>query len=173
MTHVYNVLFLCSGNSARSIMAESLLTHWGKSRFRAYSAGSAPRGHVHPLTIEMLQSAKLPTTGLRSKDWHEFLDHGAPVMDFIFTVCDRVATAPSPTWPGTPMTAHWGVLDPLASEGTDAENRRAFRAAFGALETRIKIFVSLPVDKLDGLTLKRKMDEIGRTRPDAPTLSAS
>ncbi|HTY66801.1 MAG TPA: arsenate reductase ArsC [Alphaproteobacteria bacterium] len=173
MTRVYNVLFLCSGNSARSIMAESLLTHWGKGRFRAFSAGSAPRGSVHPMTIEMLQSAKLPTAGLHSKDWHEFTDHGAPVMDFVFTVCDQVAAEPCPAWPGAPMTAHWGVHDPLATEGSEAERRRAFYAAFRALETRIKLFVSLPVDKLDGLALKRKMDEIGRARADAPAASAS
>jgi arsenate reductase len=173
MTRVYNVLFLCSGNSARSIMAESLLTHWGKGRFRAFSAGSAAKGNVHPLTVEMLQSAKLPTTGLRSKDWHEFVDHGAPVMDFVFTVCDETAAQPSPAWPGTPMTADWGVDDPLAVSGSEAERSRAFYRAFRSLETRIKLFVSLPVEKLDGLALKRKMDEIGRARADAPSASAS
>jgi arsenate reductase len=173
MTRVYNVLFLCSGNSARSIMAESLLMHWGKGRFRAFSAGSAPRGIVHPMTIEMLQSAKLPTAGLHSKDWHEFTDYGAPVMDFVFTVCDQVAAQPSPAWPGAPMTADWGVHDPLATDGLEAERRRAFYAAFRALETRIKLFVSLPVEKLDGLALKRKMDEIGRARADASAASAS
>ena len=173
MPRVYNVLFLCSGNSARSIMAESLLTHWGKGRFRAFSAGSAPKGSVHPMTIEMLQSAKLPTAGLRSKSWTEFTDHGAPVMDFIFTVCDQVAGEPCPTWPGSPMTAHWGLHDPLAVEGSEAARRRAFYSAFRALETRIKLFVSLPVEKLDVLALKRKMDEIGRTRADAPQASAS
>lgn len=173
MTRVYNVLFLCTGNSARSIIAESLLTHWGKGRFRAFSAGSAPKGEVHPLAIEILHSAKLPTAGLHSKSWDDFSDPGAPVMDFVFTVCDETAGKPCPAWPGTPMTAHWGVLDPVAVEGSEAERRRAFRSVFRALETRIKLFVSLPVDKLDGMALKRKMDEIGRTRPDASADRAS
>jgi len=173
MTRVYNVLFLCTGNSARSIIAESLLTHWGKGRFRAFSAGSAPKEGVHPLALEMLQSAKLPTAGLHSKSWVEFTSSVAPVMDFVFTVCDETAGKPCPVWPGTPMMAHWGVLDPVAVEGTEEERRRAFRSVFRALETRIKLFVSLPVEKLDGLALKRKMDEIGRTRPDASTDRAS
>jgi arsenate reductase len=172
MSRVYNVLFLCSGNSARSIIAESLLTHWGKGRFRAFSAGSHPKGSVHQMTIEILHSAKLPTAGLRSKSWDEFAAHDAPTMDFIFTVCDQVAAERGPKWPGTPMTAHWGVVDPLAAEG-EAERGRAFRSAFRSLETRIKLFVSLPVDKLDGMALKRKMDEIGHVRADAPAANAS
>ncbi len=173
MTRPYNVLFLCTGNSARSILAESLLAHWGKGGFRAFSAGSFPKGAVHPLAIELLQAAKLPTAGLRSKSWDEFAAPGAPVMDFVFTVCDQAAGEQCPVWPGTPVVAHWGVPDPAAAEGTERERLAAFRAAFQALETRIKLFVSLPVDKLDSLSLKRKMDEIGRARMDAPTDRAS
>ena len=173
MTRVYNVLFLCTGNSARSILAESLLTHWGKGHFRAYSAGSFPKGAVHPLALEFLEAAKLPTAGLRSKSWDEFAAAGVPVMDFIFTVCDQAAGEVCPVWPGTPVVAHWGVPDPAAVEGSEAERRAAFRAAFRALETRIKLFVSLPVDKLDRLAITRKVEEIGRTRADAPTDRAS
>ncbi len=173
MTRPYNVLFLCTGNSARSILAESLLAHWGKGSFRAFSAGSFPKGAVHPLAIEVLPAAKLPTAGLRSKSWDEFAAPGAPVMDFVFTVCDQAAGEPCPVWPGTPVVAHWGVPDPAAAEGTERERLAAFRAAFQALETRIKLFVSLPVDKLDRMTLKRKADEIGRIGGDAAADQAS
>lgn len=161
---VYNVLFLCTGNSARSILAEVLIEHWGKGRFNGYSAGSFPKGAVHPLALEELERHHLPTSGLRSKSWNEFARRGAPVMDFVFTVCDQVANGACPVWPGNPVTAHWGVPDPAAIEGTEAERRRAFRDAYLMLENRIKIFVALPFDKLDRLAIKRQIDEIGRLR---------
>ena len=159
---IYNVLFLCTGNSARSILAEALIDHWGSGRFKGYSAGSFPTGDVHPLALEILEKRHLPTAGLRSKSWHEFARPGAPVMDFVFTVCDQAAGEVCPVWPGNPVTAHWGVPDPAAVEGTEAERRRAFRDAHLALETRIKLFVALPFDKLDRLAIKRNVDEIGR-----------
>jgi protein-tyrosine-phosphatase len=161
---VYNVLFLCTGNSARSIMAEVLTEHWGKGRFKAYSAGSFPKGRVHPLALAELERHHLPTAGLRSKSWNEFARPDAPVMDFVFTVCDQAAGEVCPVWPGNPLTAHWGVPDPAAVDGSDAERRRAFRDAYLALENRIKIFVALPIDKLDRLAIKRQVDEIGRLR---------
>jgi arsenate reductase (thioredoxin) len=161
---VYNVLFLCTGNSARSILAEVLIEHWGKGRFTGYSAGSFPRGAVHPLALEELERHHLPTIGLRSKSWNEFSRSGAPVMDFVFTVCDQAANEACPVWPGNPVTAHWGVPDPAAVDGAEAEQRKAFRAAYLALENRIKIFVALPIDKLDRLAIKRQVDEIGRLR---------
>ncbi len=159
---VYNVLFLCTGNSARSILAEALLDHWGKGRFRAFSAGSFPKGAVHPLALEQLRSAGLSATGFRSKSWSEFALPGAPAMDFVFTVCDQAAAEVCPIWPGQPMTAHWGVPDPAAVEGSEALRRRAFRDAFRALEARIKLFASLRIEALDRLSLKRQVDEIGR-----------
>jgi len=159
---VYNVLFLCTGNSARSILAEALLSHLGKGRFGAYSAGSFPRGSVHPLTLDLLEWLRLPTTGLRSKSWNEFAGRDAPVMDFVFTVCDQAAGEICPVWPGNPITAHWGVPDPAAAEGTEDARRRAFRTACQQLEARIRLFVALPIDKLDRLALKRRADEIGR-----------
>jgi arsenate reductase len=158
----YNVLFLCTGNSARSILAEVLLKHWGKGRFRGFSAGSFPKGAVHPLALELLDRLSLPVQGLRSKSWDEFALPGAPVMDFVFTVCDQAAGEVCPIWPGNPVTAHWGVPDPAAATGSEEERRAAFRAAHRALEQRIKLFVSLSVDKLDRLALKRRLDEIGR-----------
>jgi arsenate reductase (thioredoxin) len=158
----YNVLFLCTGNSARSILAEALIEHWGRGRFRSFSAGSFSRGSVHPFAIELLDKLHLPTTGLRSKSWHEFARPGAPVMDFVFTVCDQAAGEMCPFWPGNPITAHWGVPDPAAVEGTDEQCRRAFRDAQLALESRIKLFVALPIDKLDRMAAKREVDEIGR-----------
>jgi len=162
----YNVLFLCTGNSARSILAESLLNHWGHGRFRAYSAGSFPKGQVHPLSIELLTEIKLPTEGLRSKSWDEFATAGAPPIDFIFTVCDNAAGEVCPIWPGQPMSAHWGVEDPAAVEGTDEEKRAAFRKALLELESRIKLFINLPVATLDKMTLQRHIEAIGRTLPD-------
>jgi arsenate reductase len=158
-----NVLFLCTGNSARSILAEVLIEHWGKGRFHGFSAGSFPRGSVHPVAFDLLESLGLPTGGLRSKSWDEFARPGAPVMDFVFTVCDQAAGETCPVWPGNPVTAHWGVPDPAAVEGTDRERRAAFRTACLALESRIKLFVALPVDKLDRLSLQRRAREIGRT----------
>jgi arsenate reductase (thioredoxin) len=158
----YNALFLCTGNSARSILAEALIEHWGRGRFNGYSAGSSPRGVVHPLALKELESHQLPTHGLRSKSWDEFARPGAPVMDFIFTVCDQAAGEVCPAWPGNPMTAHWGMPDPAAVTGTEAEQRKAFRDAYLALESRIKLFVALPFDKLDRMAIERNLDDIGR-----------
>jgi protein-tyrosine-phosphatase len=162
----YNVLFLCTGNSARSILAESLLNHWGKGRFRGYSAGSFPKGQVHPISIALLKQVNLPTEGLRSKSWDEFATPGAPPLDFIFTVCDNAAGEVCPVWPGTPMTAHWGIEDPAAIEGTDAEKWAAFRKALLELENRIKVFIHLPVATLDKIALQRRIEAIGKTLPD-------
>jgi len=161
---IYNVLFLCTGNSARSIMAEALLEHWGKGRFKAYSAGSFPKGAVHPLALDLLEKVHLETSGLRSKSWDEFARPAAPEMDFVFTVCDQAAAEVCPVWPGKPVTAHWGVPDPASVEGTQADKNRAFRYAFQALETRIKLFTSLKLEALDRLAIKREVDEIGRLR---------
>ena len=158
---IYNALFLCTGNSARSIMAERLLQHWGKGRFRAFSAGSFPTGKVNPLAIATLQWLNIDTENLRSKSWDEFAAPGAPAMDFIFTVCDQAAGEICPVWPGHPVTAHWGVPDPAAIQGTEAERTRAFREAARLLDTRIKLFTSLGLDKLDRLVLKKMLDEIG------------
>ncbi len=158
----YNVLFLCTGNSARSILAEVLVEHWSKGRFRGFSAGSFPKGVVHPLAHELLDRLHLRTTGLRSKSWNEFARPGAPVMDFVFTVCDQAAGEVCPIWPGNPITAHWGVPDPAAIEGTEARRVQAFRDAYRELENRIKLFVALPVDKLDWVAIKRRVDDIGR-----------
>ncbi len=161
---VYNVLFLCTGNSARSILAESLLTRWGKGRFRAYSAGSFPKGEVHPMAIDLLRTLELSTAGLRSKSWDEFAAPGAPEMDFIVTVCDQAAGELCPIWPGKPVTAHWGVADPAAATGSEQDKRQAFRAAFRVLENRITLFVSLRVEALDRLGLKSKLAEIGHAQ---------
>ena len=158
----YNVLFLCTGNSARSVLAEALLNHWGRGRFRAYSAGSFPKGAVHPMALEQIAAAGLPTEGFRSKSWNEFARAPAPAMDFVFTVCDQAAAEVCPVWPGQPMTAHWGVPDPAAVEGGEAMRRKAFRDAFRALEARIKLFASLRLEALDRLSLKRQVEEIGR-----------
>lgn len=160
----YNVLFLCTGNSARSILAESLLNHWGQGKFVAYSAGSFPRGAVHPMALELLRRLKLPTEGLRSKSWDEFAKPGAPHMDFVFTVCDNAAEEVCPVWPGQPVTAHWGVEDPAAVEGDDAEKLAVFRQVFKELENRIKLFASLPFASLDHLKLQQELDAIGTTR---------
>ena len=157
-----NVLFLCTGNSARSILAEAYLNAMGKGRFRAYSAGSKPGGRVNALALELLEKSRIDTSGLRSKSWDEFARTGAPKMDFVFTVCDSAAAEPCPYWPGQPMTAHWGVPDPAAVQGSDDEKRRAFRQAFSALSARINLFVNLPIDKLDRLAIKRGLDDIGK-----------
>jgi arsenate reductase len=161
MSEPYNVLFLCTGNSARSILAEALINHWGKGRFRGFSAGSHPKGEVNPLALDVLKKHHLPTTGLRSKSWDEFATPDAPPLHFVFTVCDRAAKETCPFWPGQPMTAHWGVEDPAAVEGSDETKRRAFAKAFRELDARIKIFTSLRVDMLDRMSLQRELDAIG------------
>lgn len=158
----YNVLFLCTGNSARSIMAESLMNHHGRGRFRAFSAGSHPRGAVHPIALQLLAQLKLPTDGLRSKSWDEFARPGAPTLDFVFTVCDNAAGEACPLWPGQPMTAHWGVPDPPAAGRSERERWLAFREALRQLENRVKLFASLPLASIDRLSLQRRVDEIGR-----------
>jgi protein-tyrosine-phosphatase len=157
-----NVLFLCTGNSARSILAEAYLNTAGKGRFKAYSAGSKPGGRVNPFALELLRTTRIDTEGLRSKSWDEFAKPGAPGMDFVFTVCDNAAAEEWPYWPGQPMTAHWGVPDPAAAEGSDEEKRRAFHEAFRALSTRINLFLSLPMAKLDRLALQKRLHDIGK-----------
>jgi arsenate reductase (thioredoxin) len=157
----YNVLFLCTGNSARSIMAEVILNHKGAGKFKAYSAGSHPRGEVHPAALALLQQARLSTHGLRSKGWEEFSQRGAPRLDFVFTVCDNAAKELCPVWPGQPMSAHWGVPDPAAVTGNEEQITRAFRDAFVMLERRISLFISLPLKSLDSLAIKREIDRIG------------
>lgn len=164
---VYNVLFLCTGNSARSILAESLLNHWGKGRFRGYSAGSFPTGRVNPLAVEFLSHMKIPAEGARSKSWDEFAVAGGVEFDVIITVCDQAAGEVCPIWPGQPITAHWGVEDPAAATGTDAQKMLAFRDAFRALEHRIRIFVELPLASLDRLRIRRELDRIGTQSPAA------
>lgn len=159
----YNVLFLCTGNSARSILAESLLNHWGQGRFRAFSAGSFPKGKVHPVAIELLRWTNLPTEGLRSKSWDEFAAPDAPPIDFIITVCDNAAGEVCPIWPGKPMTAHWGVADPAAVEG-EAEQGAAFRVTLAELEARIKLFVNVPIESLERMALQHAIDSIGHTK---------
>jgi arsenate reductase len=166
---IYNVLFLCTGNSARSILAEALLNHWGAGKFRAFSAGSFPKGQVHPLALELLHRMNLPAEGFRSKSWDEFAAPGAPPIDFIFTVCDNAAGEVCPVWPGTPMTAHWGIADPAAVEGADAAKALAFRKALKELEARIKLFTSLSIDSLDGVTLQAKLRAIGQSNPASGT----
>ena len=158
-----NVLFLCTGNSARSILAESLLRHLGEGRFNAFSAGSVPKGQVHPLALKLLAEQGLSTDGLRSKSWDEFARPGAPVMDFVFTVCDQAAGEVCPVWPGQPITAHWGIPDPAAvtDDGTETA-MLAFRDAFRMLERRISLFLALPIAALDRMALQREVDAIGR-----------
>ena len=153
----FNVLFLCTGNSARSIMAEALLNHLGKGRFRAFSAGSFPAGRVNPFAIEMLHTIGYPTDGLRSKSWDEFAAPDAPHMDFVFTVCDNAAGEVCPVWPGRPVSAHWGFADPAAVQGSDAEKRAAFHRVFHEIRNRLQLFVSLPVEKLDRAALQHEV----------------
>ena len=160
----YNVLFLCTGNSARSVIAETILNRLGKGRFRAYSAGSYPKGEVHPLAIDLLKSLGMPTDGLRSKSRDEFGAPGAPQMDFVFTVCDDAAGEVCPIWPGNPVTAHWGVPDPAAVEGDEATRRNAFREAYSRLDRRIRLFTRLRVGDLDRVSIKKSVDDIGRER---------
>ena len=164
---IFNVLFLCTGNSARSILAEAYLNSASRGRFRAHSAGSKPGGHVNPFAIELLEKSRIDTTGLRSKSWDEFAQPGAPKMDFVFTVCDSAAAEPCPYWPGQPTTAHWGVPDPAAVVGSDEEKRKAFRNAMRVLSTRINLLLNLPVEKLDRLALSKKLDEIGAAGREA------
>lgn len=159
---IFNVLFLCTGNSARSIFGECLIERWGKGRFCGFSAGSHPKGEVHPRALYELQHNNYVTDGLRSKDWDEFTRPDAPHMDFVFTVCDKAAAEVCPVWPGQPMTAHWGVADPVAVEGDELTRKRAFVTAFRELQNRISIFVNLRFDQLDQLRLQEKLDEIGR-----------
>jgi arsenate reductase len=161
---VYNVLFLCSGNSARSILAEAILNRRGKGQFKAFSAGSHPKGVVHPLALALLERKGLSTEGLRSKAWDEFAKPGAPKLNFVFTVCDNAAGEVCPIWPGQPMTAHWGQPDPAAVEGTDLDKTNAFREAFRMLERRIEMFTSLPIASLDQLSLGNKVREIGKSQ---------
>ena len=160
----YNVLFLCTGNSARSIIAEAILNKVGAGKFRAWSAGSEPKGRVHPETIRLLRSLGYDTAGFRSKSWDEFTAAGAPEFDFVFTVCDNAAAEACPVWPGQPMTAHWGVPDPAAAQGTPAEVALAFKDGYRMLHQRIGIFTSLPLRALDELSLQKKLDEIGRMK---------
>lgn len=158
----YNVLILCTGNSARSILGEALINHWGRGKFVGYSAGSQPKGQVHPIALELLRHMKMPTEGMRSKSWEEFARPGAPTLDFVFTVCDNAAGEACPIWPGQPMTAHWGVDDPAAVEGPDTVKWLAFRRAFNELENRIKIFTSLPIRSLEKAKLQERLREIGK-----------
>jgi protein-tyrosine-phosphatase len=157
----FNVLFLCTGNSARSIMAESILNFVGRPKFKAYSAGSHPAGSVNPFALAIIEKNRLSTAGLRSKDWNEFSRPGAPFMHFVFTVCDQAAEV-CPVWPGQPMTAHWGIQDPAAVQGSDEDKRRAFLKAYTELHRRISLFINLPFDTLSKLGLKEKLDQIGR-----------
>ena len=160
----FNVLFLCTGNSARSIMAEALLNFWGRGRFQAFSAGSHPKGEVHPLALDVLNRNRVPSERARSKSWDEFAAPGAPPLDFVFTVCDNAAHEVCPVWPGQPMTAHWGIHDPAAVEGTDDEKLRAFNRAFRELDARLKLFTSLRLEMLDRMALKRQLDAIGESQ---------
>jgi arsenate reductase len=159
----YNVLFICTGNSARSILAEAILAREGRGKFRAFSAGSHPKGAVHPYALDLLKRANHPIDGLRSKSWDEFAKPGAPPLDFAFTVCDNAAGEVCPIWPGQPMSAHWGLPDPAAAEGTEAERRLAFAETYRMLANRIGIFVNLPIASLDRLSLQKRLDSIGKT----------
>lgn len=159
---IYNVLFLCTGNSARSVLAESILSKLGAGRFRAFSAGSQPKGTVNPVALKTLESLGYPTEGLRSKSWNEFASPDAPVMDFVFTVCDNAAGEACPVWPGQPMTAHWGIEDPAAVNGTEIEKEAAFAEAFRYLRNRISVFAALPLRSLDSVALGARLREIGQ-----------
>ncbi|MFP3565637.1 arsenate reductase ArsC [Paraburkholderia sp. SIMBA_030] len=160
---VYNVLFLCTGNSARSVLAEAQLNFLGGGRFKAYSAGSHPKPEVNPFTLELLTRMKLPTEGLRTKSWDEFAAPDAPAMDFVFTVCDQAAAEQCPVWPGQPITAHWGVPDPAAVQGSDEDKRRAFKDAAASLRKRIELLKSLPMASLERLALQKEVTAIGKT----------
>ncbi|MFA5957041.1 arsenate reductase ArsC [Hyphomicrobium sp.] len=164
----FNVLFLCTGNSARSIMGEAILNRVGAGKFKGYSAGSMPKGQVHPLTINLLNRLNYDTTALRSKSWEEFSALGAPEMDFVFTVCDNAANEACPLWPGQPMTAHWGVPDPVEAEGDETQRALAFADTYRMLNNRIGIFTALPLKSLDELTLQKQLDAIGKSKAPAP-----
>ncbi len=164
-TKTYNILFLCTGNSARSIMAEVLMNHLARGRFHAFSAGSHPAGAVNPFALELLDHKGLPTANLRSKNWDEFAEPGAPKMDFVITVCDRAAGEVCPVWPGQPMTAHWGFEDPAAFQGPDGAKRKLFEKVFIEIARRIELLLALPLEKLDRLALEKKVREIGRAQP--------
>jgi arsenate reductase len=161
--HIFNVLFLCTGNSARSIMAEAIMNREGIGKFKGYSAGSQPKGHINPHTIELLKKLNHPTKDLRSKDWDEFAQPGAPKLNFVFTLCDDAANEVCPVWPGQPMTAHWGMPDPAAVEGNEAEKGLAFAETYRMLRNRISIFVNLPITSLDRRSLKKRLAEIGQS----------
>lgn len=163
----FNVLFLCTGNSARSIIAECIMNRVGLGTFTAFSAGSQPKGQVHPYAIDLLRNANFVTHGLRSKSWDEFAEPGAPQLDFMFTVCDNAANEVCPVWPGQPMTAHWGIPDPAAATGNEAEVRLAFSEAYRMLHDRISSFVNLPIRSLDKLSLQKRLDEIGKSLPES------
>jgi protein-tyrosine-phosphatase len=160
---IYNVFFLCTGNSARSIMAEVLLNHWGRGRYRAFSAGSHPRAEVHPITLEILRKLKLPTEGLHSKSWDEFDRPDAPRFDFVFTVCDQAAGESCPVWPGQPITGHWSFPDPAALEGSDVERRLHFAEVFRQIENQVKIFCALPIERLSRVAIEQEVKRIGDT----------
>lgn len=166
---VFNVLFLCTGNSARSILAESILNNLGRGHFRAFSAGSHPTGQVNPFALEALTKNRFPVSDLRSKSWDEFSKPDAPMLDFVFTVCDKAAGEVCPFWPGQPMTAHWGIEDPASVEGDDSVRRQAMLKAFHLLSRRISIFLSLPLAKLDGITLQRQLNDIGKLSRNDPS----
>jgi protein-tyrosine-phosphatase len=165
----FNVLFLCTGNSARSIMAEAILNREGRGKFRAFSAGSQPKGRVHPYALDLLRKLNFDVSRFRSKSWSEFARPDAPKLDFVFTVCDNAAAETCPVWPGQPMTAHWGVPDPAAATGNEAEVRLAFADAFRMLNNRISLFVSLPLRSLDKLTLQKQLESIGKTKDAGET----
>jgi protein-tyrosine-phosphatase len=171
MSDIYNVLFLCTGNSARSILAEAILNGEGTGRFKAYSAGSQPKGEVHPYSLDLLKKLNHDISFARSKSWEEFAAPDAPALDFVFTVCDNAASETCPVWPGQPMSAHWGVPDPAAAEGTEAEKRLAFADAYRMLTNRISIFVNLPMDSIDRLTLQQRLHDIGRQKEHETSLS--
>jgi protein-tyrosine-phosphatase len=163
----FNVLFLCTGNSARSIIAECVMNREGQGRFKAFSAGSHPRGEVNPFALDLLKRTNFDVSGLRSKSWHEFAEPGAPKLDFVFTVCDDAAGEECPYWPGQPMSAHWGMPDPAAVQGSDTEKALAFAETMRGLTDRISVFVNLPLGSIDRLSLQRRLDEIGKSHPSA------
>ncbi len=170
---IYNVLFLCTGNSARSILAECILNRVGKGKFKAYSAGSQPKGQVHPMSLQVLKEYNFITDDLRSKDWKEFSAPDAPDLDFVFTVCDQAAREPCPVWPGQPLSAHWGFEDPAAFEGSVSEQLKQFQKIFRELTTRINLFANLPIESLDRLSLQKRLDDMEKHEKPSPQASQS